>query len=129
MEAIFELLFQLLAELLIQCVGELLFDFGIKSIVDGDTARRHPVLCFFGNAVLGLIAGAISVLIFRRHFVENTSLRLAMLFAVAGLAGWGMAEFGKWQEKQGGVRAGLERFLNGFVFALAMGLVRFFFAR
>ncbi len=129
MEFIFEILFQFLAELLIQCLGELLVNFGARSLVDGNTARRHPIVCLFGNVVLGLIAGAISVLIFRRHFIASESLRVAALFVVAGLAGWGMSAFGKWQEKQGGVRAGLERFWNGFAFAFAMGSVRFFFAR
>ena len=54
---------------------------------------------------------------------------MALLVGIALVAGWAMSAFGKWQEKQGGVRASLERFWNGFAFALAMGLVRFFFAR
>ena len=129
MEFIFEILFQFLAELLIQCIGELLVNYGARSLVDGDTARRHPIVCFLGNVVLGLLAGGFSLLIFKRHFFERAEWRVALLVGIALAAGWAMSAFGKWQEKQGGERASLERFWNGFAFALAMGLVRFFFAR
>lgn len=129
MEFIFEILFQFLAELVIQFFGELLVDCGLRSLVDGHTARRHPVLSFSGNVVLGVIAGIISVLIFREHFLPGVALRVVALLLVPPLAGSAMSLVGKWQEKRGGERAGLERFVNGFGFAFAMSLIRFAFAR
>ncbi|GDY19466.1 hypothetical protein LBMAG56_08110 [Verrucomicrobiota bacterium] len=129
MEFIFEILFQFLAELVIQFFGELLMDFGLRSLVDGHTARRHPVLSFSGSVLLGVIAGIVSLLLFKEHFLPTAALRVAALLLVPSLAGWAMSLVGKWQEKRGGERAGLERFVNGFGFALAMSLIRFAFAR
>lgn len=129
MEFIFDILFQFLAELVIQFFGELLVDCGLRSLVDGHTARRHPVLSFLGNVVLGVIAGIISLLLFKDHFLHSAALRVVVLLLVPLLAGWAMSLVGKWQEKRGGERASLERFVNGFGFAFAMSLIRFTFAR
>ena len=129
MEFIFEILFQFLAEMVIQIVGELLVDFGLRSLVDGHTARRHPVLGFLGSVVLGVLAGVISLLLFQHQILHGPALRVATLVLVPPLVGWAMSAFGKWQEKRGGERAGLERFLNGFGFAFAMSLIRFAFAK
>lgn len=129
MEIIFEILFSFLGELLLQLFGELLIDFGLRSAVDGETARKHPILSFLGNIVLGLVAGLLSLLIFGHHLLKHAGLRVAMLVVIPPLAGWVMSVFGRWQEKHGGERASLERFWNGFAFALAMGLVRFFWAK
>ncbi|NDB75130.1 MAG: hypothetical protein EB141_05715, partial [Verrucomicrobia bacterium] len=119
MEFIFEILFNIFGELLIQCFGELLVNYGLRSAVDGETARRHPFLSFFGNVLLGAIAGGISLLIFKEHFLKAAWLRIAMLFVIPPLAGMMMSAFGKWQEKHGGERASLERFWHGLAFALA----------
>ncbi len=129
MEFIFEILFNVLGELFIQLVGELLVNYGLRSAVDGDTARRHPFLSLFGNILLGAIAGGLSLLVFREHFLKAQWLRVAMLFVIPPLAGVMMSAFGKWQEKHGGERASLERFWNGLAFALAMGIVRFLYAK
>ena len=57
MEFIFEILFQFLAEMVIQVIGELLVDCGLRSLKKGRTARRDPVLGFLGSVVLGVFAG------------------------------------------------------------------------
>ena len=129
MEVIFEILFNVLGELFIQLVGELLVNYGLRAAVDGDTARRHPFLSLFGNILLGAIAGGLSLLVFREHFLKAQWLRVAMIFVIPPLAGVMMSAFGKWQEKHGGERASLERFWNGLAFALAMGIVRFLYAK
>lgn len=129
MELILELLSSGLIELLIQVFGELLVDYGLRSAVDGATARRHPILSFLANVLLGLITGGVSLMIFDHHFLKATWARVVMLVIIPLLAGWMMSAFGKWQEKRGGERASLERFWNGFAFALAMGLVRFCWAK
>ena len=129
MEFLFEILFNFVGEVLLQAFFELLINFGLRSVVDGYTARRHPVLSLFGNVLLGAIAGGLSLLVFKEHFLKATWLRIAMLIVIPPLAGLMMSAFGKWQEKQGGERASLERFWHGLAFALTMGLVRFFFAK
>ena len=129
MEFFFEILFQFLAEILIQIVGEFLVDFGLRSLMDRHTARRHPVLGFLGSVVLGVIAGLISLLLFKHQILHGPALRMTALVLVPPLVGWAMSAFGKWQAKRGGERAGLERFLNGFGFAFAMSLIRFTFAK
>ncbi len=129
MELIIELLFNFLGEFLIQFLGELLIDYGLRSLVDGQSARRHPILSFVANVVLGLIVGGLSLLVFDHHLLQATWARVALLVILPPLAGWMMSAFGRWQERHGGERASLERFWNGFAFALAMGLVRFFWAK
>ncbi len=129
MEFFFEILFQFLAEILIQIVGEFLVDFGLRSLTDRHTARRHPVLGFLGSVMLGVIAGLISLLLFKHQILHGPALRVTALVLVPPLVGWAMSAFGKWQAKRGGERAGLERFLNGFGFAFAMSLIRFTFAK
>jgi hypothetical protein len=128
-EFLFEIIFNFIGELLLQAIIELLVDFGVRSLVDGNTARRHPIISLLGNILLGLFAGGLSLLIFKEHFLKAEWLRVAMLFVIPPLAGLMMSQFGKWQEKHGGERASLERFWHGLAFALAMGLVRFFFAK
>lgn len=129
MEFIFEILFGFIGELLLQAICELLAELGLRSMVDGQTARRHPVLSFLGNLLLGAVAGGLSLLIFREHLIKTAWLRVAVLFVIPPLAGLMMSAFGKWQEKQGGVSSTLGRFWNGLAFALSMGLIRFFFAK
>jgi len=94
-----------------------------------NTARRNPVVAFFGYVCLGAIAGGLSLLLFRDHLLKATWLRVAMLVVVPLLAGWLMSFIGARREAKGGERTRLESFANGFAFALAMGLIRFFFAK
>ncbi len=129
MELIVELLFNCLGEFLLQVFGELLIDYGLRSLVDGQSARRHPFLSFVANVVLGLIVGGLSLLIFPHHFVQAAWARVALLVIIPLLAGWMMSAYGQWRAGHGRERASLERFGSGFAFALAMGLVRFCWAK
>ena len=137
MEFLVELLFNVLmevilplfGELLLQLFGELLVNYGLRALFGGGVARRHPILSLFGIVLLGILAGGLSLLLAGHHFFKSIWLRVAMLFVIPPLAGLLMTTFGKWQEKRGGERASLERFWHGLAFALAMALVRFFYAK
>ena len=43
-------------------------------------------------------------------------------------AGWLMSALGAWRERRGQDRIRIDRFAYGYLFALGLGLVRFFFA-
>ena len=137
MEFILELLFNVLTEvilplfgeLLLQLFGELLVNYGLRALMGDDVARRNPIISLLGIVLLGSLAGGLSLLVVGNHFFKNIWLRVAMLFVIPPLAGLVMTTFGKWQEKRGGERASMERFWHGLAFALAMGLVRFFYAK
>lgn len=130
MEFLFEILFSVFGELLLQLVFEVLADLGLGAWSErAKTARRNPVVAFFGYVCLGAIAGGLSLLLFRDHLLKATWLRVAMLVVVPLLAGWLMSFIGARREAKGGERTRMESFANGFAFALAMGLIRFFFAK
>ena len=130
MEFLFEILFSFFGELLLQLVFELLVDFGFGSLADNaKAAKRNPIVAVCGWIVLGAVAGGLSLLLVRVHLLKQIWLRIAMLLIVPALAGLMMTILGKFREAKGQVRTCLESFWCGFAFALAMGLVRFFFAK
>ena len=49
-----------------------------------------------------------------------------LVFPVA--AGWMMSALGAWRERRGQDRIRIDRFAYGYLFALGLGLVRFFYA-
>ena len=130
MEFLFELLFSVLGELLLQLVFEVLVDLGLGAWSErAKTARRNPVFAFLAYVCLGAVAGVLSLLLFRDHLVRATWLRVVMLVLIPLLAGWLMSFIGARREAKGGERTRMESFANGFAFALAMSLIRFFFAK
>lgn len=130
MEFIFEFLFSFFGELLLQLFVEVLADLGIRALSGwADAAKRNPIAAFLGYAVMGAMAGGLSLLLFRDHMLKATWLRVVLLVIIPLLAGWLMSFIGARREAKGVTRTRLESFANGWAFALAMGLVRFFFAK
>jgi hypothetical protein len=130
MEIIFELLLglaQVVAELLLQFVFELLGGILISSL--REPFRRpepvHPVLAAFGYALLGGIAGIISLWLFPSVLIEKEWLRIVNLIVTPLAAGAAMAALGAWRRRRDKPVIRLDRFGYGFLFALAMSGVRF----
>jgi hypothetical protein len=129
MEIIFEILFAVLevvGELLLQIVLEALFEFGLQGICE--LFRRpkplHPSLAAIGYAILGAVAGAISLGIFPHRFIATPWLRIVNLVVTPIAAGAVMAAIGAWRRKRHDELIRLDRFAYGFLFALAMAVVR-----
>ena len=130
MEFIIELLFSIVGELCLQIVFEVLADFGLKSLAETMRAKkRNPALAFVGFVLLGIIAGGLSLLLFRHHLLKPHWLRVTWLVIMPLVVGKVMSLIGSFWETKHRERTRLETFINGWAFALAMGLVRFFFAK
>jgi hypothetical protein len=78
--------------------------------------------------ILGAVAGGISLLIHAEHFTKSMEMRIAVLglvpFAVGGVMAW----LGSWRARRGQDLIRLDKFMYGYLFALSVALVRFFFA-
>ena len=130
MEFIFEILIQLVGELLLQIVADMLFELGIRSV--GRALKRNlasPVLAAIGYILLGFAAGGISLLILPKHLIQVQWLKFLSLAAVPTAAGMAMSLVGRLRRRQGTELIRLDTFVYGFVFALAMTLIRFFWGR
>ncbi len=130
MEIIFELIFTFFGELLVLLVAEILAEFGLHSIAETVRAgrKRNPVAAFLGYIMLGALAGWISLLIFDHAVIKVMWQRIAMLIALPTVAGLTMAWVGSIRDRKGQQRIRLDSFSYGFVFALTMALIRFYFA-
>lgn len=124
-----EFLFEILAELLLQIVFEGLAELGVHGVKDTFRKPRRPFFSTIGFLVWGLLAGGISLWPFPHSFVADKTLRLVNLAITPLLAGLLMLTIGRLRAKRGQELVGLDRFGYAFAFALAMALVRFFFAK
>lgn len=133
MEILFELLWvvvQFLGELLLQLVLELLAEAGVR-LARAPFEGRKPVrawLLVLGHVALGIGAGALSVWLFPVLFIKSEAVRIANLVLTPIASGAAMAALGAWRARRAQGLVGLDRFVYGFLFALAMALVRFFYA-
>lgn len=128
LEFIFEFIFQFVGELLLQIVIEVLAEFGLHSMAEPFRRRPHPALAAIGYAIFGFIAGFASLWPFPHNLVPDAwrIVNLALAPAAAGLM---MCLLGAWRARRGQDVIRLDRFSYGYLFALALALVRFWFAR
>jgi len=129
MDALLEFLFNLLGELLLQIVGQILFELGIHAVgqVFEDRKCRNPWFAGIGNCILGVLAGFLSLLIFHHSLAKHETFRLANLIITPIAAGSLMWLIGYWRTKRDRKTISLESFWQGFIFALGMALVRFIY--
>ena len=132
MLALLDLLFEglgVIFEGVLELAGDLVFDLIVRCFGQTVTPidRRNPILAGIGYALLGLIAGGVSLLIFPQAFARSEQFHgISVLFSPV-LAGLGMAGFG-WLLKRSGKRVlRLDSFIYGFIFALPMAIVRFLY--
>ena len=133
MEILAEILFGLLgcvAEIVLQVLFEALAEFGLRAVTEPFKTRREaePWLALLGYAIFGTVVGGLSLLVVPASFLQSfwaRSLNLVVSPLAAGLA---MSVIGAWRRGRGEELIRLDRFSYGLVFALAMALVRYFFA-
>jgi len=127
MEFIFELLFELFGELLLQIAFELLAEFGWRGLGALFRKSAHPLVAGVGYAVFGAIAGGLSLWVFPNLFIASHLGRVANVVVTPILAGAAMATLGAWRRRRDQSTVLLDRFAYAFIFAMAMALVRFRF--
>ncbi|MFC0682870.1 hypothetical protein ACFFGH_33985 [Lysobacter korlensis] len=121
-----EFVFEVVGELLIQLVLETLAELGLHS----RRQRRKPVnpaVAAFGYAIFGASAGGLSLVLFPESLVPE-GWRLANLIVSPVIAGAAMVGIGAWRAKLGQELVRMDRFLYGYLFALALAAVRYQFA-
>lgn len=123
-----EFLFELIGELILQTVLELLVDLGLQPFRGERKPHPNPWLTAFAYAVLGAMAGGVSLWLLPELLVRDETWRTVNLIATPILAGFAMATLGVWRVKRGHVQVGIERFSYAYLFALCLALVRFHFA-
>jgi hypothetical protein len=128
MEIIFEFLFSFLGEFVLQVLGEVFIEVGLHSLAEPFRKEPKPWLAAVGYMVFGAVIGGLSLLVFPHYLVASKGLRVANAALSPIAAGLSMAIMGKWRARRGQAVLRIDKFAYGYVFALAFGLVRFWFA-
>jgi len=124
-----EFLFEILAELLLQVFLEVLVELGFHAVKEPFRREPNPWLAALGYLLLGEIAGGLSLLAFSHHLVAAQALRVANLVVTPIAAGGLMSLLGSWRARRGQSVLRIDRFAYGYLFALGLALVRFWFAK
>ena len=128
MEILVELIFEIFGEFVLQVLLEFLAEIGFQRF--GKHSSKEPLspwLATIGYAIFGLVAGVISVIILPDFFIPSHVGRILSLVVTPIAAGATMCLIGAWRRKRGDSLIRLDRFGYGFLFALAMALIRFHF--
>jgi hypothetical protein len=128
MEIIFEFLFSFLGEVVLQILGEVFIEMGLHSVAEPFRREPKPWMAAVGYTVFGAAIGALSLLVFPHYLVASKGLRVANAALSPIVAGLSMAALGKWRAKRGQAVLRIDKFAYGYLFALAFGLIRFWFA-
>lgn len=124
----FEFIFQIIGEILIQAVTEALVELGFRSLVEPLRKPPNPWLAAFGYFLFGAILGGVSLWIFSHHIVTSPDWRIVNLIITPVLVGLLMSGLGAWRARRGQTVLRIDRFSYGYIFALSFALVRFLFA-
>lgn len=125
MEFIFEIIFQILGEILLQLGFEFLAELGVHGLADTVKRPKNPVLSTIGFVLWGAMAGGISLLIFPTSPISNLLFRKINILVTPVAVGGVMMLIGRQRDKWGQNLVRLDRFGYAFVFALAMAIIRY----
>jgi len=120
-------LLELLGEFLLQVVVEALVELGLHSLAEPFRRAPNPWLAALGYLLFGALLGGLSLLVFPANFVPGP-WRIINLVVTPLAAGVLMALVGRWRANRGPDVLRIDRFTYGYLFALALALVRFSFA-
>lgn len=127
MEIIFEVLFSFIGEFVLQVVLEALAELGLHSLRETWRRPPNPWMAAIGYALFGTIAGGVSLLVLPNLLVHSHSLQLLNVALTPVAAGLAMMAMGAWRRRRDQEMIRLDKFAYGYLFALAMALVRFNF--
>ncbi len=123
-----QIVFELLGEVILQIILEVLIELGLHSLAEPLRRPPNPWLAAIGYALFGAIAGGISLLVFPNHMVSGVWRTLSIV-AVPIAAGFFMCLMGMWRSRRGDEILRFDKFTYGYVFALSLALIRFYFAK
>lgn len=123
-----EFLFEMFGEFLLQVLGEVLLELGLHSVAEPFRRKPNPWLATIGYAIFGGIAGGLSLLLLPKHLMPAGPLRIVNLLLTPVVAGLCMALMGRWRAKRGDDLMRIDKFAYGYLFALTVALIRFYFA-
>lgn len=122
-----EAIFEILGEFLLQVLSEALVELGFHSLAEPFQKPPNPWLAAIGYALFGAILGGLSLLVFPNNLVPEP-WRLVNLVATPFVVGGLMVAMGAWRARRGQPVLRIDKFVYGYLFALALALVRFFFS-
>lgn len=122
-----EVLFEVVGEFLIQMLGEVLLQMGFDTLAAPFQRSSNVWLAALGYASYGAIMGGLSLLLFPHNLVPP-AWRVVNLIVAPLMAGSLLALWGAWQAKRHEVTLRYDRFVYGFLFAFALGVIRFKFS-
>ena len=130
MEALFELLFEIFGEVLLQVVFEALAEVGIhlaRGKVEHPESRSKWRL-ILGYPMLGAMVGGLSLLVFSQSLAHGHNGRLATLLLAPLLAAATTVALGQWRARRGQVPVDIDRMAYAYLFALGLAAVRYVWA-
>jgi len=122
-----EFIFQILGEFLLQIAIEILVELGFHSIRELFRREVNPPVAIAGYALLGAALGGLSLWALPHLLVPEQWRILNLLFGPV-LAGLVMVGVGAVRSRKGQSLLRIDRFAYGYIFALALAVVRFQFA-
>ena len=113
-------------EIFAQIVAELFAEIGLRSLAEPfkRSEQANPLLAGVGYSLYGAIAGGISLLL-PKIFAAPHWMRFLNLLITPVACGLIMAYVGKFRERRGDTPMRLDTFVYGYLFALAMAVVRY----
>ncbi len=124
-----EFLFEIVGEILLQVVLEALAELGLHSVAAPFRKPPNPWLAAIGYTIFGAAAGGLSLWLFPENFVVGEALRILNLVVTPIAVGLLMCALGAWRVRRGDAVLRIDRFAYGYLFALALALIRFWFAK
>ncbi len=117
---------EFLAELVLQLLVELFANLAGRPF---RSRPSPPILVALGYGILGAALGLVSAIFWPASAASPLALRLTTLILVPVLAGLAFAALGAWRRRRGREPNRLERFVCAWLFAFALALPRFIWAR
>jgi len=123
------ILLQFLAEFFLQLIFELFGDVVVNAYLRRRKTPAPDWAVVAGAAILGALAGWLSLLVFPQPYLAHEALRIANLALTPIAIGGIMVQVGRRKARKGQEPSRLETFLGGALFAFVMAGVRFLFAK
>jgi hypothetical protein len=123
--ALIGFLVEALFEIFAQIVAELLAEIGLRSLAEPfKRSEEINPIAGVGYSLYGAIVGGLSLFL-PRVFTAPTWMRLLNLLITPIVCGLIMAYVGKIRARRGDVPMRMDTFMYGYLFALAMAIVRY----
>jgi hypothetical protein len=123
----FEFIFEILGDFLLQVFGEAPVELRLHSLAEPFRRPPNPWVAALGYALFGAIFGVLSLLVFPHSLVPQ-SWRIVNLLVTPLAVGGVMVIMGAWRTRRGQPVLRINRFAYGSLFALSLALMRVFFA-